>query len=158
MVTIEPDVRELFAETIAYIVLTAVALLGVNYFIGDFGQVTNIVVSVILLIFLIIFAMTYIRLRCISWQITSEVICRTQGIFIRQKDYIELYRVVDYAEQQSFLQRLFGVKTVTIYSTDRSDAVMLIIGVPYKQDLITYIRTIVEQCKQEKRIYEITNN
>lgn len=158
MVTITPDFRELFAETSGYIALTVIALLGVNYFIGDFGEVTNIVACVILIIFLVLFSLTYIRLRCISWQITSEVICRTQGIFVRQKDYIELYRVVDYAEQQSILQRIFGVKTITIYSTDRSDAVMFIVGVPYKKDLITHIRTIVEQCKQEKRIYEITNN
>ena len=42
-------------------------------------------------------------------------------------------------------------------STDKSDSEMAIWGIPKKNDVIAQIRNKVEQCKKEKRIYEITN-
>ena len=96
-------------------------------------------------------------LRAFSWEISDVKICRRHGILTRQTDYLELYRVVDYRESQTFLQRLFGVKTVVIISTDKSDPSMLICGVPAKEDLVTHTRNLVEQNKKENHIYEITN-
>jgi hypothetical protein len=51
-----------------------------------------------------------------------------------------------------------GVKTVTVYSTDRSDEVTDIPGVPADMNLIGIIRDNVEKCRKEKRIYEIANH
>ena len=92
-----------------------------------------------------------------SWTISKDKICQKHGVLSRQTDYIELYRVVDYRETQTFLQRLLGVKTVTIISTDKSDPEMLIKGVPAKTDLVDYTRKLVEQNKKQNHIYEITN-
>ena len=72
-------------------------------------------------------------------------------------DYVEMYRITDYREHQSFLQRLLGVKTITIYSTDQSDGVTEIVGVSADLDLVGMIRDFVENSKKEKCIYEITN-
>ena len=106
---------------------------------------------------LITLATRYAVLRAFSWEISDVKICRRHGILTRQTDYIELYRVVDYRESQTFLQRLFGVKTVVIISTDKSDAAMLIKGVPAKSDIVGFTRKLVEQIKKDKRVYEITN-
>ena len=93
-----------------------------------------------------------------KWIIGEETICRMRGVISQETDFIELYRIVDYKESQSFLQRLMGIKTVTVYSTDRSDSVIEIKGVPAKEDVVGYIREHVEKCKIDKKIYEITNN
>lgn len=93
----------------------------------------------------------------VKWLIGEETLCRIRGIFSKETDYVEMYRITDYKESQSFLQRMMGVKTVTIYSTDRSDAVTDIVGVSADLDLIGIIRNNVEKCKKEKGIYEITN-
>ncbi len=86
------------------------------------------------------------------------MLCRTSGVLSRKMDYIELYRIVDYKESRSFTQRLLGVKTVTIYSTDKSDAVSDIPGVPVDMDIVGMLREKVEESKRHRNIYEITNH
>ena len=93
-----------------------------------------------------------------KWIIGDETLCRVKGVFARHTDYIELYRIVDYKESQTLLQRLMGIKTITIFSTDRSDATMDMRGISVDEDVIGHIREKVEKCKIDKRIYEITNN
>jgi hypothetical protein len=75
----------------------------------------------------------------------------------REVDYQELYRVVDFNESQTFMQQLFRLKTVSIYSGDRTTPRLDIIGVPMKENLVTAIRERVETNKRRRSIYEITN-
>jgi uncharacterized membrane protein YdbT with pleckstrin-like domain len=92
-----------------------------------------------------------------KWVIDDEQIQRTMGVFSRTTDYVELYRVTDYIEVQTFLQRIFKVKSLVVVSTDKTDSMMPILGIPEKVDLKEYIRKKVEYCKQIHNIYEITN-
>lgn len=107
---------------------------------------------------LIFLVLRYVMLVNVKWLVEEETLCRIKGIFSKQTDYIEMYRITDYKENQSFLQRIMGVKTVTVYSTDRSDEVTDIPGVPADMNLIGIIRDNVEKCRKEKRIYEIANH
>lgn len=112
-----------------------------------------------LLAFVFLVCLTrYVMLVSQKWIIGDETLCRIKGVFARHTDYIELYRIVDYKESQTLLQRLMGIKTITIFSTDRSDATMDMRGISVDEDVIGHIREKVEKCKIDKRIYEITNN
>ena len=91
------------------------------------------------------------------YKIESEQIVVEYGIFHRHVDYLELYRVVDYNEHQTFLQRLCGLKTVIVDSMDKSTPRLEIKGVPNKVDLVAIIRERVELNKRMRRIYEVTN-
>ena len=91
------------------------------------------------------------------YKIESEQIVVEYGIFHRHVDYLELYRVVDYSEHQTFLQRLCGLKTVIVDSMDKSTPRLEIKGVPNKVDLVAIIRERVELNKRMRRIYEVTN-
>ena len=97
-------------------------------------------------------------MKSMSWTINRETIRTQYGILNKQVDYIELYRVVDYAEYQSFLQRLLRVKTVEVLSTDRSDPSLRILGVPADMQLVNIIRKNVEICKHENKIFEVANS
>ena len=79
------------------------------------------------------------------------------GIFHRTSDYIELYRIVDFSESRDILEQLFGLKTVSIYSGDRTNPKLDIYGVKEKLDVVAIIRERVEYNKRRKGIYEITN-
>ena len=70
---------------------------------------------------------------------------------------MELYRVIDYQEDRTFMQQIAGLKTVIIFSTDRSTPRLNIIGQRSGFDLISEIRWRVELNKQRKGIHEITN-
>lgn len=157
--TIRPSYRELLAETSGWFLLFVLELVLSHLVLEKYGIWFNVFIDMAAAAALIFFITTrYVLIRNIKWIISDETICREQGVLMRQTDYVELYRVVDYTETQTFMQRIFGVKTVLIISTDKLDRVMPIYGVPRRLDIVRYIRTKVEHCKQIKRIYEITNN
>lgn len=153
--TIRPDFRQYLSEVMP-LVLAGLLGMALYPFMPKWPYISWAYLALYALL-LITLATRYAVLRAFSWEISDVKICRRHGILTRQTDYIELYRVVDYRESQTFLQRLFGVKTVVIISTDKSDPSMLICGVPAKEDLVTHTRNLVEQNKKENHIYEITN-
>ena len=153
--TIRPDFRQYLSEVMP-LVLAGLLGMALYPFMPKWPYISWAYLAMYALL-LITLATRYAVLRAFSWEISDVKICRRHGILTRQTDYIELYRVVDYRESQTFLQRLFGVKTVVIISTDKSDPTMLICGVPAKADLVTHTRNLVEQNKKENHIYEITN-
>lgn len=95
-------------------------------------------------------------LRC-RFTITGEQLIYERGVFSRKSDFIELYRVVDFKENRSLLQQLVGLKTVVVYSGDRTHPHLVITGVHNRVPLVAIIRERVEYNKQRKGIYEITN-
>ena len=99
----------------------------------------------------------YLYITRMVYVISDEQLKYEFGIFSTTKDFIELYRVVDYSELRSFLQILFGLKTVSIYSGDRTRPCLDIIGVPDEMNLINTIRERVEINKKRRNIHEFTN-
>ena len=93
----------------------------------------------------------------IQYVISAEQLIVQQGVFHRTSDYIELYRIVDFSEQRDILEQFFGLKTISIYSGDRTNPKLDICGVQEKIDVVGIIRERVEYNKQIKGVYEITN-
>ena len=93
----------------------------------------------------------------IQYVISAEQLIVQQGVFHRTSDYIELYRIVDFSEQRDILEQFFGLKTISIYSGDRTNPKLDICGVQEKVDVVEIIRERVEYNKQIKGVYEITN-
>ena len=48
-------------------------------------------------------------LRRMEYTITGDQLVYEHGVFSRSRDYIELYRVVDFDEKRNFLQLLLGL-------------------------------------------------
>ena len=155
---IRADYRQFVAEDAGLIAIMAVLTGAVPVIIRDFDRMMGIAMGSLAAFILIFLVLRYVMLVNVKWLVEEETLCRIKGIFSKQTDYIEMYRITDYKENQSFLQRIMGVKTVTVYSTDRSDEVTDIPGVPADMNLIGIIRDNVEKCRKEKRIYEIANH
>ena len=155
---IRADYRQFVAEDAGLIAIMAVLTGAVPVIIRDYDRMMGITMGSLAAFILIFLVLRYVMLVNVKWIVEEETLCRIKGIFSKQTDYIEMYRITDYKENQSFLQRIMGVKTVTVYSTDRSDEVTDIPGVPADMNLIGIIRDNVEKCRKEKRIYEIANH
>ena len=155
---IRADYRQFVAEDAGLIAIMAVLTGAVPVIIRDYDRMMGIAMGSLAAFILIFLVLRYVMLVNVKWLVEEETLCRIKGIFSKQTDYIEMYRLTDYKENQSFLQRIMGVKTVTVYSTDRSDEVTDIPGVPADMNLIGIIRDNVEKCRKEKRIYEIANH
>ena len=105
----------------------------------------------------LILAYRFVYLKRMVYHITGEQLIYEHGVIIRSSDYVELYRVVDFAERSNLLQQLCGVKTVSVHSGDRTTPRLDIIGMDTNNDLVPVIRGRVELNKRRKGIYEITN-
>jgi len=112
-------------------------------------------VAAILLSLRLLYAFVYLRRT--EYRINGEQLIMEHGVFTRKSDYLELYRIVDFNENRTLPQQICGLKSVTIYSGDRSNPKLVIIGVKNDLDLVSLIRERVEYNKQRKGIYEITN-
>lgn len=99
----------------------------------------------------------WLYLHKLRYIITSEQLIIQHGVLSRTSDYIELYRVVDFSENRSVMEQLFGLKTVWVFSGDRINPKLDIYGVKENLDVVRIIRERVEYNKRRKGIYEITN-
>lgn len=156
-VSVRADFRQFLAEDLLIITVTGILTGAAPVLVRHYDHYVALAVVLMTVFMLSVLAIRYAMLVCVRWTVEDEMLCRTSGVLSRNTDYIELYRIVDYQESRTFTQRLLGVKTVTIYSTDKSDAVSDIPGVPADMDLIGMLREKVEECKRERNIYEIAN-
>ena len=109
--------------------------------------------TILVLLIFIIFYRYISMLLCTKWIITREQIKIYQGVLSKRINYIELYRVYDYEEKQSFIQSLINNTNIYIYSGDKSTPELLMNGLKANSDIIQTIRNRVEEQKKEKKEY-----
>lgn len=154
-IRLHPSSRQFIVEQGFTVVCTAAIVMAVACGLVHPKMIPYIIgVEVCIILYLFY---RYLYLKTMVFVITEEQLKYQYGIFSSQRDFIELYRVVDYSEQRSFFQILLGIKTVSIYSGDRTHPRLDIIGVDNKQDLITTLRERVELNKKRHNIHEFTN-
>ena len=98
-----------------------------------------------------------VYLRQMEYTITGEQLVYEHGVFSRSRDYIELYRVVDFDEKRNFLQLLLGLKTVVVHSGDRTMPKLRIIGVREKEDIVGCLRERVAYNRKRMNSHEFAN-
>lgn len=76
-----------------------------------------------------------------------------KGVFTHNKSFLELYRVKDFGEKQSFFMRIFGLMTVTLETSDKSDPFLYLVGIP-KSNIVEVIRGYVETQRKVKGVRE----
>lgn len=115
------------------------------------------IIGIASLLLLIALLCKFIKLQCKRYRITGEQLIYSHGIFTRRHEYIELYRIIDFQEHQSLTQQLTRLKTVVVYSCDRTTPRLSLVGIRASLPLVAIIRERVEHAKLHRSIYEITN-
>lgn len=121
------------------------------------GQKTSPWTVAILAFFTLYLFIHCLYITSMKYHIGREQLMYERGLFTIKRDYIEMYRIVDYEESRNFLQMIFGLKTVTIHACDRTTPNLKIIGIPKNLDIIPAIRERCEYCKKKRGVYEIAN-
>lgn len=94
----------------------------------------------------------WLQNKCRVFEITTERIKISRGVFSRRTDEVELYRVQDYVLEEPFRLRLFHLGNIVVTSSDNTNPVVLIEGIPDAAELRDQIRTSVERCRDRKRV------
>jgi membrane protein YdbS with pleckstrin-like domain len=97
----------------------------------------------------------YLQTKCKIYELTTQRLKITHGVFTKVTDTLELYRVKDIETRQPFLSRLVGVENVQVTTSDASSPFVLIEAVPSSIGLPDKLRNQVEIIRQQKRVREI---
>jgi len=72
----------------------------------------------------------YLQTKNKIYELTTERLKITEGIFSKVTDTLELYRVKDLETRQPFLYRMFGVENVQMNTSDTSSPFIFIEAIP----------------------------
>lgn len=107
-----PRARQYLANDliITVVCLVGLAVAGIDgVFMGNVLLWMSLAIAVCLVY-------RFLYLRSMRFIITDEQFIYEHGVFRRTRDFMELYRIVDFREESSFSQQIFGLKTIQIYS------------------------------------------
>jgi uncharacterized membrane protein YdbT with pleckstrin-like domain len=97
-------------------------------------------------------AYRWLVIRCRVYEVTTERIRITTGIFTRRTDELELYRVRDTTLVQPLLLRLFALGNIDITTTDASTPAVRLEAIREARALREEMRKSVEVCRDRKRV------
>lgn len=150
-ITIRPSFSQWVTDKCGWI---AVNIIGYCLYADSAVPIIVLVLMVAMSLHLL-YMLLYLRLM--KFTVTDQQIMYHHGVLNRKLEFIELYRVVDFHEDVSFLQNIFDIKTVMVHSGDRTTPRLRIPGVALGYPLVQTLRERVEYNKRIKGIYEITN-
>jgi uncharacterized membrane protein YdbT with pleckstrin-like domain len=97
----------------------------------------------------------YLTTKAKVYELTTERLKITEGVFSKVTDTLELYRVKDLETRQPFSYRMMGVENVQLNTSDTSTPFILIEAIPCTVGLADQIRNQVETIRQQKGVREI---
>ncbi len=97
----------------------------------------------------------YIATRCFTYEVTDQRIRIRQGVFSRRTDSLELFPVKDASFVQPFVMRLVGIGNVELETSDATNPVLRIRGVPDGDTLRERILKAVDAVRTKKGVREL---
>jgi uncharacterized membrane protein YdbT with pleckstrin-like domain len=97
----------------------------------------------------------YLQTKNKIYELTTERLKTTEGVFSKVTDTLELYRVKDLETRQPFFSRLVGVENIQLNTSDTSSPVIVIQAIPSTVGLADKVRNQVEAIRAQKGVREI---
>jgi uncharacterized membrane protein YdbT with pleckstrin-like domain len=94
----------------------------------------------------LIFAFAYRRLN-LHYELTSQRLIHKTGILTRRSDRIEAIDIDDVTFEQGLIERMFGVGTIRISSSDRTHPEIVMIGI----DDVKQVADLIDDARRKER-------
>lgn len=98
-----------------------------------------------------IYGILYFKL--LRYELYKDRLATKEGVFTNRLDFLELYRVKDYRVYQSLFMRLFRMMNITLITSDKTNPVLHLKGIP-KSNVFNLIRNNVEDQRRIKGVRE----
>jgi uncharacterized membrane protein YdbT with pleckstrin-like domain len=102
----------------------------------------------------IMFLVRFLKTKFTKYEITEERITETTGVFSRNTDETELYRVKDIRLEEPFFLRMFGLSTILLVTSDKTSPFITLSGVKNGNNLRKILRDAVEVRRELKGVRE----
>ena len=100
----------------------------------------------------------WLQTRCEQITLTDQRLILRRGILNRTTDYVELYRVKDSHFTQPLAERIFGLGTIRLRTTQDSEPLVVLAGMRAPETLWNQIRNLVEACRAARGVREVDMN
>lgn len=90
-----------------------------------------------------------------SYELTTQRLKISSGMMNRKLDELELFRVKDYAMDQSLALRLVGLGNLTLITSDATSPTVAIRAIANVEDVREKLRTAVQSERDRKRVREM---
>lgn len=97
----------------------------------------------------------FLAVRCRHFELTTERLRVTEGVFNQDIDEIELYRVKDIAMVRPFWMRVTGLSSMILETSDRSLPKLELPAISNGVELREKLRRQVEDIRDRKRVREL---
>lgn len=87
-----------------------------------------------------------------KYSLSEDRLFRETGLLNLNEEEVLLYRVRDVSLSRSLWQRIFGVGTITVHSSDKTSPTLEVINVKDSKSVKELIFTNVEKAKEEHRM------
>jgi hypothetical protein len=132
-----PSYTAMFGSFILAALLTAAAVAVVVWPVKDSNPDAQSAKTIIGLVMLLLTACWVLGkmavLKSTFYRLTPDRLEYHRGMFGRKVDNIDLFRVVDYKMDRSVLDRILGIGTIRLFSSDKTDPEFLIFKVKNPQ-------------------------
>jgi uncharacterized membrane protein YdbT with pleckstrin-like domain len=97
----------------------------------------------------------YLVIRCEIFELTSQRLRISHGVFNQKIDEIELYRIKDVLVERKWWMRIFGLGSLHLETSDRSLPQVTIPAISDAIGLREILRKEVEAVRDKKRVREL---
>jgi uncharacterized membrane protein YdbT with pleckstrin-like domain len=128
---------------------------------GHPSQVKNLKVFIIcfLLCWLIVpifYAIwKFLEVRCHTYELTTQRLRTRRGVFNKQTEELELYRIKDITLVEQFWMRMFSLGNLLLITSDRTTPELLIEAIHEPAKVRDQLRALVENMRDTKRVREV---
>lgn len=127
-----------------------------RWLVGSFAGWTSLLLCLVG-VGVVIIAMRWWSNVGSRYELTDQRLRMRLGIIFQKEDEIELFRVRDLGMDCSLLNRMAGIGTISILSTDATTrrAAFLLRDIPAASDVRETLRTLVNQSRGRNRVREV---
>ncbi len=100
----------------------------------------------------------HLALKSVKITLTNQRLMIRSGLFSKETEEIELYRVKDWTAHEPFLQRMLGFGSVKIVSSDRTSPEVHFDWLKDARGFADKLRNAVEAVRDRKRVREVDSD
>lgn len=97
----------------------------------------------------------WLTVRCTTYTLTSQRFRVSKGVLNRVFDDLELYRVKDITVTQALVERMLGLGTIRMVTSDATTPEVVLGAIPEALGVHEVMRNEVERCRRERGVREL---
>lgn len=103
--------------------------------------------ALVALLWLWLFGLLLYERLAVAYSLTTQRLVHQRGILRRTTNRIEVIDIDDVTVEQGFVERMLGIGTIKILSSDASDPKLLLRGI----DDVKRVATVIDDLRREER-------